>query len=227
MSRVPTLVIPPRGALAPLRAMEEYLPAEWQRYIEAKEALEAQQKKMRIPPGGTRWPETDPRYIAPINASRKTALRERRSDLETAWKQLAGALLRSLQSGTLHAYTEPTSSDGQYLRIPIALWRQLTTFRIHKGQILGLRLEPVRLLICHADPGVKEPSRRPGRPAATARELFDVEFRARELSGEQLETAGKEAAAIFCILQKKHPDLVLPQEQTGAKWIRPRMKENE
>ena len=221
------MAVPPRGALEPLRAMEEYLPEEWQRYMEAKEAVEAQQKSMRILPGGNRWPETDPRYTAPIIASRQTLLRERRSDLKSTWRELVGALLRNLQAGALRAYAVPSSLDGHYLNIPVTLWQQLTVIRISDSEIIGLRPEPVRLLIRHSDQEVKEPSRGPGRPPATARELFDAEFRARELSGEQLETAGREAAAILCLLRKKHPDLVLPQKQTSAKWIRPRMKRND
>lgn len=155
MSQIPAMPVPPHGALEPLRAMEEYLPEEWQRYMEAKEAVEAQQKKMRVPPGGNRWPETDPRYIAPINASRRTALRHRRNDLKSTCRELSGALLRNLQSGLLRAYAEPTFLDGQYLCIPVALWQQLTTIRIHDGALIGLRPEPVRLLICHTDQGVK------------------------------------------------------------------------
>lgn len=224
MSQIPSLAVPPLGALDPLRAMEEYLPEEWHLYLSARRALEAQQKAMRSPPGGHRWPENDPRYIAPILAARQTASRGLRGDVGVRWREVVGALLQGLQCGALHAYAVPASQNEPYLFIPIALWQQLITINIRGREMTGLRPEPVRLLICRADERASKAFRSSGRPPADARELFEAEFKARGLSGARLGGAHKEAAAIFHILQETHPGLVLPQEQTAAKWIRQRMK---
>ncbi len=224
MRQAPTMAVPPRGALEPKKALEEYLPDEWRHYMAAKEAVEAQQTAMRVPPGGWRWPETEARYIAPIKAARQTELQLRRGELQAKWNELVGALLRKLKCGALHAYAEPVSLNEPYLFIPVALWQQLATIKVCGRDIMGLRPEPVRLLICKAEQGARKGSRPPGRPPADAREFFEGEFQARGVSGERLDGAHKEAAAILRILKERHPDIVLPQQQTAAKWIRPRMK---
>lgn len=157
-------------------------------------------------------------------AARQTALRSRRGELIAKWKELVAALLRKLQCGALHAYAEPASVGEPYVFIPVALWQQLATINVHGRSVAGLRPEPFSLLICRADQGASQGSRPPGSPPAEAREHFDAEFQARGVSGERLDGAHKEAAAILRILQGRHPDVVLPQEQTAAKWIRPRMK---
>lgn len=132
------MAVPPQGALEPMKSLEEYLFEEWQHYMAAKEAIEAQQNAMRVPPGGRCLPETEARYIAPIKAARQTALRLRRGELETKWKELVGPLLRKLQYGALHAYTEPASLNEPYLFISVALWQQLTTINVSRQRDKGL-----------------------------------------------------------------------------------------
>jgi hypothetical protein len=225
MPKVPTLPLPPEGALHLYLAMEKYLPDEWQRWASAKADREMYRKELSTPPGGHRWPEEDPKRIAAIKDSRKATWRGLDAKMQTAWATLQAGLFGSLRSGALLAYSVPIAADDVYRLIPTATWQSLTKVSILNKQIVGLLVDPTMAVVTQGNDNRSLENRASGRPPAEARPLIEAEYKRRKQAGDGLSGAHEEASAILKALQIRHPELDFPQQQTVAKWIRSDWKE--
>ena len=220
MAEIPTVPLPPDGAIELLCGMQEYLPEEWERWAAARAAQETHRKSVSVLPGRTRWPETDPRRLEAVKAAHNTRSQAVKADQQSAWVSLVAALFTRLSSGVLFAYAVPTSLDGVYRLIPPTVWQQQARLSVRSGNIVGLPTGPVKVVLWRAKSGDALGRRGPGRPRAEVRDHVENEYRRRRQSGEGLEGAHREAAAIVRILRERHPEKKFPQKQTMARWIR-------
>jgi len=220
MTKIPTVALPPEGTVDLLQGMQRYLPEEWARWASAKAANKAQQKSASGVPGGRRWPETDPKRLEAIKLASQKRRETCNADQQSAWASLIAALFTSLKSGALSAYVVPTSVTDDYNLVLPTLWQLQTKLSVRGSNIVGLPMGPVKIILWRANCGDAVAKRGPGRPPAETRDHVEKEYWQRRQSGEGLEGAHKEAAAILRILQVKHPEKKFSQNQTIAKWIK-------
>ena len=84
MTKIPTVALPPEGAVDLLQGMQKYLPEEWAYRASAKAAQEGQRKFASGEPGGQRWPETDPKRLEAIKLAGQKRRRIFEADQQSA-----------------------------------------------------------------------------------------------------------------------------------------------
>ncbi len=183
MAEIPTVPLPPDGAVELLSGMQEYLPEEWARWAAFRAVQDAQRKSVLGLPGRPRWPETDPRRLEAVKAARNTRSQAVKADQQSAWASLVAALFTRLSSGVLFAYAVPTSLNEVYRLIPPTVWQQQAGLSVRRGNIVGLPMGPVKVVLWRANSGDALGRRRPGRPRAEVRDHVENEYWRRRQSG--------------------------------------------
>ncbi|MTH60001.1 hypothetical protein [Paracoccus litorisediminis] len=223
MSPTPVLPVPPEGALDILSAMREYLTAE----LQSVQACEAQQrdleKQFRAPPGGHRWPETDPRRIEAAKIARGKALRAARDAVANAKNDHKLALIDGLRSGALIAYAVTGSLGDGYRQIPRSHWDELQIASLRESMVSGSATGSMKILVGRQRDGKQ---RAVGRPRSEAHAFIIDAYRKRLQAGQALyavrgeDGAHKEAAELIRILRATHPEIKSPANDLVAAWIR-------
>jgi len=205
-----------------LSAMQEFLPDEWQNLQACEARLSELRERYRVPPGGRRWPDTDPRRIAAAGEARGKVARDARNAVSDAWSDLRRTLVDGLRSGGLIAYAVPTTPGEAYHQIPRSLWDSLRIASLRDSTVSGSVHGSVKILIGHAGPDEGK-SRATGRPRSEARPVVVEAYRRRLMAGEALSGAHREAAELIRILRDTHPEIKALQKSV-AKWVLEEMR---